>query len=195
MLSAFLVGESSLHEWHLAKALSATKRVRVVASLSTAAASHAETPSDIVIVCLKSGLTHTLGRVLQKPTLSPCLVVAERPSSALARACVSRQVSCLAAPESSEQIVSAAELCVRGVVFYSANLVALLPTKPASGGWTDVDVQILLLLGEGLPLRQVAHRLSYSEGTVRNMCSRLYRRLGAGNRLGALLEARKIGLL
>lgn len=195
MLSAVVVGESSLHEWPLVKALSATSRLRVVAASSVGAPDRPECPPDIVIVCLRDESALPLGRWTEQLSSRPCLVVAERPSSALARACVNRQVSCLAAPESPEQIATAAELCVRGVVFYSANLVARLPAKQTPGDWTDVEIEILVLLRAGLSLGQVACRLNYSQGTVRNMCSRLYRRLGVANRRGALDEAQRIGLL
>lgn len=54
---------------------------------------------------------------------------------------------------------------------------------------SDREVEVLLLLQQGLTNREIALELKISVGTVRNHTSAIYRKLGARNRLEAVALA------
>ncbi|WP_253289634.1 response regulator transcription factor [Verrucosispora sioxanthis] len=49
------------------------------------------------------------------------------------------------------------------------------------------------MAAEGLPLKEIAHRLFLAHGTVRNHLSAIMRKTGARNRMEAVLLARRDG--
>lgn len=57
------------------------------------------------------------------------------------------------------------------------------------------QLDVLLMLDQGLTNRDVALRLGLSEKTVKNHITMLFNALGAGNRLQAIRKARDAGLL
>lgn len=54
--------------------------------------------------------------------------------------------------------------------------------------------EVLALLSDGRSTREIAQDLGIAEETVRNHVRHLLRRLGARSRLGAVLEAKRLGL-
>jgi DNA-binding NarL/FixJ family response regulator len=60
---------------------------------------------------------------------------------------------------------------------------------------TSREMDILRLIAGGLTVRQTARALGIAAKTVENTQSRLYRKLGARNRSGALVAAHALGLL
>ena len=70
---------------------------------------------------------------------------------------------------------------------------ALLPgarTQPAAG-LSDREQQVLRLVAEGLPNKQIARRLGISERTVKVHLGNVFRRIGVGDRTSAALWARE----
>lgn len=65
------------------------------------------------------------------------------------------------------------------------------PTGPAPSParLTPREMDILRLLGEGLPNKAIANRLAVSEVTVKSHLGRVFRKLGVQNRLQALRRA------
>lgn len=57
------------------------------------------------------------------------------------------------------------------------------------------ELAVLGLVSEGLTAAAVARRLAVAEGTVHKHLQNIYRKLGARDRLGAVLRAQQIGLL
>ncbi|MEZ5185848.1 MAG: response regulator transcription factor [Candidatus Nanopelagicales bacterium] len=55
--------------------------------------------------------------------------------------------------------------------------------------------EVLQLLADGLGVAQISRRLFISESTTKTHISKLYEKLGAGNRAQALMTALKLGLL
>jgi len=55
--------------------------------------------------------------------------------------------------------------------------------------------EVLTLLGEGRPARQIAHTLVISETTVRNHIRAILRELGAHSQLEAVAKARLLGIV
>lgn len=60
---------------------------------------------------------------------------------------------------------------------------------------TPREQDILALLGEGLPVAQLALRLFISTSTAKTHMSKLYEKLGAANRTQAVMAAVRLGLL
>lgn len=196
-VTTIVVCDDKLLRDQTVRALESTGRVKVVSSVGAPvqAAAGSRAPVDVILVCLKDGQIPVVDAPLTLRTPPHWLVSAQRASAALALACVDLQLSSVAPLRSLEQMVAAVELCAQGIRFHSADLVRLLPRRLGPDAWTSTEIEMLLLLREGLPLKQISARLNYSGGAVRNMCSRLYRRLGARNRFQAVSEACRKGLL
>jgi DNA-binding NarL/FixJ family response regulator len=76
-------------------------------------------------------------------------------------------------------------------------LVSGLPTeeRPASARLTDREQQVLALIAEGHPTREVALALSYSERTVKNVLHDVVTKLNARSRSQAVAFAVREGLI
>ena len=60
---------------------------------------------------------------------------------------------------------------------------------------TSRQQEILTLLAEGMPNKQIARTLGVTEGTIKQHLKELFKRLGARNRIQAVRQARHLGLL
>ena len=60
---------------------------------------------------------------------------------------------------------------------------------------TSRELAVLHLLVEGCTAVAMAHRLGISVRTVQKHLEHVYRKLGVGDRLGAVLTAQRVGLL
>lgn len=76
------------------------------------------------------------------------------------------------------------------VVDPAAAVAALLP--PASP-LTDREAEVLRIVAEGLPLKEIARRMYLAHGTVRNYLSTIMRKTGTRNRLEAVRRAERAG--
>ncbi len=57
------------------------------------------------------------------------------------------------------------------------------------------EINVLNLVARGLSNKQIASKLGLSDKTVRNHLSRIFRKLDAGNRTQAVMNAMRVGLL
>ncbi len=57
------------------------------------------------------------------------------------------------------------------------------------------EINVLNLVARGLSNKQIATNLGISDKTVRNHLSRIFRKLDAGNRTQAVMNAMRVGLL
>jgi DNA-binding NarL/FixJ family response regulator len=60
---------------------------------------------------------------------------------------------------------------------------------------TPREVEVLSLLADGLSARAIARRLAISERTVNSHATSIYRKIGVTNRVGAVREAVRAGLI
>jgi DNA-binding NarL/FixJ family response regulator len=60
---------------------------------------------------------------------------------------------------------------------------------------TQREVQVLLLLAQGLPTKQIARSLDIADRTVKFHISSIFTKLGASNRAQAIAIAAQHGLL
>ncbi|MBC8506032.1 MAG: response regulator transcription factor [Anaerolineales bacterium] len=63
------------------------------------------------------------------------------------------------------------------------------------GGLSPREVEVLALLGDGLPNRAIAERLFVSENTVKYHVRNILQKLGAQNRTEAVAHAMRMGLI
>ena len=67
--------------------------------------------------------------------------------------------------------------------------------SPSAPELTPRQHEILSLLGDGVPAKEIARRLSLSVPTVRNHIHELRKRLDVASQLAAVAKARELGLL
>ncbi len=99
----------------------------------------------------------------------------------------------------SEQLMDALRRILQGEIylpdalFIPALLSATAGDQPSA--LTSRQREILPLLADGMPNKQIADMLGVTEGTIKQHLKDLFRRLGAGNRTQAVEQARRQGLL
>jgi DNA-binding NarL/FixJ family response regulator len=98
----------------------------------------------------------------------------------------------------SEDVVAAARHAASSPRSFTANDLneamkrRLSPTGPQL---SPREREVLGLLADGLGVAQISRQLYISESTTKTHISKLYEKLGAGNRAQALMTALKLGLL
>lgn len=99
----------------------------------------------------------------------------------------------------SEQLMDALRRVLRGEIYVPDALFMpasqLAAGDDKSGALTTRQREILPLLAEGMPNKQIASTLGVTEGTIKQHLKELFKRLGASNRIQAVKEARRLGLL
>lgn len=60
---------------------------------------------------------------------------------------------------------------------------------------TERELDVLRLLAEGLSNREIGHKLSLTEGTVKNYVTNVLQKIGARDRTQAALRGRELGLI
>ena len=98
----------------------------------------------------------------------------------------------------SEDVVAAARHAASSPRAFTANDLAeamkrrMSPTGPQL---SPREKEVLGLLADGLGVAQISRQLYISESTTKTHISKLYEKLGAGNRAQALMTALRLGLL
>jgi DNA-binding NarL/FixJ family response regulator len=98
----------------------------------------------------------------------------------------------------AEDVVAAARHAAASPRSFTANDLneamkrRLSPTGPQL---SPREREVLALLADGLGVAQISRKLYISESTTKTHISKLYEKLGAGNRAQALMTALKLGLL
>jgi len=99
---------------------------------------------------------------------------------------------------SSEDLLNALRRVLSGDIYVpDALFLGSAPSKSAGAqeGLTSRQLEILPLLADGLPNKRIADALGVTEGTVKQHLKELFKRLSARNRMQAVSEARRLGLL
>jgi len=81
--------------------------------------------------------------------------------------------------------------------FTAANLADAMKRRmePTGPQLSPREKEVLVLLADGLGVAQISKRLYISESTTKTHISKLYEKLGAGNRAQALMSALRLGLI
>jgi DNA-binding NarL/FixJ family response regulator len=99
----------------------------------------------------------------------------------------------------SEQLMDALRRVLKGEIYLpDALFIPALQTAAnadKTSPLTSRQHEILPLLAEGMPNKQIAGTLNVTEGTIKQHLKDLFRRLGVRNRTQAVKEARRLGLL
>jgi DNA-binding NarL/FixJ family response regulator len=97
----------------------------------------------------------------------------------------------------SEQLLDALRRILAGEIYVPEAMLARPAVQAGEGGETLTarQLDILPLLADGLPNKQIADALGVTEGTVKQHLKDLFKRLSARNRTQAVKEARRLGLL
>ena len=97
----------------------------------------------------------------------------------------------------SEQLLDALRRILAGEIYVPDALLVrqAAVAKEAGDALTARQLDILPLLAEGMPNKQIADALGVTEGTVKQHLKDLFKRLSARNRTQAVQEARRLGLL
>jgi DNA-binding NarL/FixJ family response regulator len=96
-----------------------------------------------------------------------------------------------------EVVAAARHAAVSPRTFTAANLVEAMQRKmsPSAPRLSSREEEVLRLLAEGLGVSAIANMLYVSESTAKTHISRIYEKLGAGNRAQAIMNAVRLGLL
>jgi DNA-binding NarL/FixJ family response regulator len=98
----------------------------------------------------------------------------------------------------SQEVVAAARHALSSPNAFTASDLAnamrrrMSPTGPQL---SPREREVLGLLADGLAVAQISRRLYISESTAKTHISKLYEKLGAGNRAQALMTAMRLGLI
>lgn len=99
----------------------------------------------------------------------------------------------------SEQLMDGLRRIVQGEIYLPDALFLPVPGAADAGTpavpLTSRQQEILPLLAEGMPNKQIAAALRVTEGTIKQHLKDLFKRLGAANRTQAVKQARRLGLL
>jgi len=98
----------------------------------------------------------------------------------------------------SEQLLDALRRILSGETYVPDAMfmrTAVHTAEEGNDALTARQLDILPLLAEGMPNKQIAGALGVTEGTVKQHLKDLFKRLNARNRTQAVKEARRLGLL
>ena len=98
----------------------------------------------------------------------------------------------------TDEVLSAAKHAAAAPhAFTAADLAGAMRRRmdPAKPRLSSREQEVLDLLSQGLTVPALAKRLYISESTAKSYVSKVYEKLGAGNRSQALVEAVRLGLL
>jgi DNA-binding NarL/FixJ family response regulator len=163
---------------------------------------------DVVLVdldgCRKADLG-SFGRACQEAGASMVFVTSGEKSAVLAQATEWGAAGFLKRSDPAETIRHAVKAIKAGAFFLdperARGMVEELDALRGAAGrdagdfLTPREREVLELLSDGLSARQVARRLALSERTVNTHVANLYRKLGVSNRVQAVREAIRLGLV
>jgi DNA-binding NarL/FixJ family response regulator len=95
----------------------------------------------------------------------------------------------------SEQLLDALRRILSGEIYVPDAMLVRPAANENDELLTARQLEILPLLAEGLPNKQIAGLLGVTEGTVKQHLKDLFKRLSASNRTQAVKEARRLRLL
>lgn len=100
--------------------------------------------------------------------------------------------------EAPQAIVAAVRAAARGEGYFSAAVAAKVTAWSRGerpGGLTEREVEVLALVAEGLPNKQIASQLQVAERTVNFHVSNILQKLGAASRVEAAVWAKEQGVI
>ena len=100
---------------------------------------------------------------------------------------------------SADEVVAAARHAASAPRSFSAQDLAAVMARqiaaPTGPQLTPRELEVLLLLVDGLAVGQISRRLFISESTTKTHVAKIYHKLGASNRAQAVMAAVRLGLI
>ena len=200
-----IASESTIVRTGLTVMLASASDMRVIAEVATIAAAVrlvAVRPPDLLFVVLLRNLSEgldALQRAQQRLLGVPRIVVTvERSAAERSQAPTSTWSDRVSINVTRAELVAAVRRVARGVPASSPWTSVRGVTQPFSGLATTLtapEIALLRLLSEGLTNRQIAGRLGYSVGTVKDYVQRILEKLDVSNRTQAAVKAVRAGML
>ena len=200
-----IASESTIVRTGLTVMLASASDMRVIAEVATIAAAArlvAVRPPDLLFVVLLRNLSEgldALQRAQQRLLGVPRIVVTvERSAAERSQAPTSTWSDRVSINVTRAELVAAVRRVARGVPASSPWTSVRGVTQPFSGLATTLtapEIALLRLLSEGLTNRQIAGRLGYSVGTVKDYVQRILEKLDVSNRTQAAVKAVRAGML
>lgn len=172
------------------------------ASCAEAIASVAELAPDVAVldVRLPDGSGFDVARQLRQslPTIGIVVLTMYAGDEQLFAALDAGASAFVAKDAPAEDVVAAARHAAASpTAFAAANLGDAMRRRltPSGPQLSRRENDVLQLLADGLAVSQIAKKLYISESTAKTHISKLYEKLGAGNRAQALMTAMRLGLI
>lgn len=140
------------------------------------------------------------------PTVPIVLLSGSEASSHVSRAMENGAIGYIPKSSSSHEMLAALRLVMQGDVYLPTRMMGmmglpLLSSKTSgtsdhsSALLTSRQIEVLELMGRGLPNKSIARSLNVAEGTIKLHVAAILRVLGSRNRTEAVIQATKLGLL
>lgn len=171
-------------------------------SISAAQSLLQPTPPDVVVFDVRlpdgSGLDATRAARAQHPDLGIVVLTMYAGDDLLFGALDAGASAFVAKDAPADEVVAAARHAATSPrAFTAADLAEAMKRRmnPAGPRLSPREREVLGLLADGLGIAAIAKRLYISESTTKTHVSKLYEKLGAGNRAQALMAAIRAGLI
>ena len=185
--------------------LGADERIEVLAEAAAVSDLGELDGLDVLILADEEISSATLRIALNDAEPPPAiLLMSERPEAARAVSALPTRAWGLLPVEASEEELIAAVLAVhQGLLAAAPALMqpllgfapALDETDELNEELTEREMDVLQLLAEGFPNKQIALQLNISEHTVKFHSSAIYAKLGVTNRTEAVRRGARLGLI
>lgn len=157
---------------------------------------------DVVIMDLRlpdgSGLEATKRLRETHPTMGIVVLTMYAGDEQLFAALEAGASAFVAKDTPADEVVAAARHAVASpTAFTAVDLANAMRRRmtPSGPQLSPREKEVLGLLADGLAVAQIARQLYISESTAKTHISKLYEKLGAGNRAQALMTAMRLGLI
>lgn len=157
---------------------------------------------DVVVTDIRlpdgSGLDVTRQLRAEQPTLGIIVLTMYAGDEQLFGALEAGASAFVPKDTAAENVIAAARHAFASPNAFSAGDLAdavrrrISPSRPRL---SPRETEVLALLADGMPVAAIAKKLYVSESTAKTHISKLYEKLGAGNRAQALMTALRLGLL
>ncbi|MGH2703560.1 MAG: LuxR C-terminal-related transcriptional regulator [Actinomycetota bacterium] len=163
---------------------------------------------DVVLLDARGSVENGLEAVgrIRRETEALVILVTDRDDPSVLSAAMTSGASGVLRRSAAAETVAGAIQVVRAGGFYlegsrARDMVEAMEalrgqgSRIGVGALTPREAEVLRLLAEGLSARQIGRRLELSERTVNTHVANLYRKLGVSNRVEAVREALRMGIV
>ena len=203
-MRVLIVADDEVYRAGLASALSgqtgvsAVDQTRLDVDLATTAAPHRP---DVILWDLSDADRRTSAELAAVLALAPPVIVLGEDDMLIAEAVAAGAKGALPRDVDPAPLVAAVRAVSEGLVVIDPTFPAsVLPTRSELSGaateeLTPREIEVLQLVAEGLPNKQIASHLGISEHTVKFHVDAILGKLGAHSRTEAVTRAARLGLL